>query len=124
MAWIRGDAFGSVGYVLSLISKLPEGSRFTVRVHFDRREKGVKGDPDPETEAFMDAQYWDGDRLLFAQFINAIRELTMVTGAGKWKKGKEPKYSIVGPREWREDSEKPESKASVSERLHAFFFGG
>lgn len=124
-AWLRGDCYGSEAYVLSLISELPEGSRFTSRYHFDKRDDPGKGVSDPEVEAWLDHKYWDGDRMLFAQVVNALRELTMVTGAGKWRKGKEPDYPVIGPREWREkDSKKPDPKASVSERLHSFFFGG
>lgn len=112
-------------YVLTLISELPEGARFPTRYHFDKRDDGESRDLDPEVESWMDTKYWNGDRMLWAQLINAVRELTMVTGAGKWKKGKEPKYTTIGPREWREpNSKKPDPKASVSERLHSFFFGG
>lgn len=129
-AWLRGDVNGTPLYVLSLISLLPEGSRYAKRYHFDHREElaeARKESPaDAEYDAWLDSQYWDGDRMLLAQAINAIRELTMVAGAGKWKKGKEPKYPLVGPEEWRNsDSKNPtDKKAPVSDRLHKFFFGG
>lgn len=126
-AWIRGDTYASVTYVLSLIAELPEGARFTSRYHFDQRDEGDGEAIDPEVEAWLDSKYWNGDRMLGAQIINAIRELTMVAGAGKWRKGKEPEYPVVGPKQWREkdSKKKPEDqKASVSERLHSFFFGG
>ncbi|WP_346921390.1 hypothetical protein [Glutamicibacter creatinolyticus] len=125
-AWIRGEAYASPHFILTLISELPEGSRYVQRYHFDHRDPdGPKEKPDPELEAWMDARYWNGDRILWAQIINAIRDLTMVTGAGKWKKGKEPEFQLVGPAEWREDPKKPANdKAPLSERLHKFFFGG
>lgn len=129
-AWLRGEVNASPRYVLSLIGQLPEGSRYGLRYHFDHREElaevAKESSKDAEYDSWMDSQYWNGDRILWAQAINAIRELTMVAGAGKWKKGKEPKYPVVGPAEWRDgDSKNPtNSKASVSERLQKYFFGG
>ena len=125
-AWIRGDQKASVAYVLALIHELPEGSRFPSRYHFDNRDSNAPAEADEVVDEWLDSKYWNGDRMLVAQVINAIHDLTMVAGAGKWKKGKEPDYGIVGPAEWRKESPKSPSKneKSVSERLHAFFFSG
>lgn len=127
--WFRGEVHASPHYILVLLSELPEGSRYASRYHFDHRDddapEGAQS-VDPEFEAWMDAKYWNGDRILWATAVNAIRDLTMVAGAGKWKKGKEPDYPVVGPKSWRDkDSKKPaDNKAPISERLHKFFFGG
>lgn len=115
---------------MSLIGELPEGSRYGQRYHFDHREEAAteraKADVDDEMSAWLDTQFWTGDRLMIAQLINAVRELTMVTGAGKWRKGKEPEYPIVGPAEWRDGNSKnpADKKAPIADRLHKFFFGG
>jgi hypothetical protein len=36
--------------------------------------------------------------------INAIRDLTLVSG--HWEKGKEPKFPVIGPPEWRGETAK------------------
>lgn len=129
MAWLRGEAYGSPTSILSMLSQLPEGSRFGIARHSGDTTESVR-DLDPELEAKLDRAYWTGDRLLLAQLINSVNELLLMFGTGRrWKKGKEPKYPIVGPLAWHppEQREKKSSasQTSVSERLrHAFGFGG
>lgn len=127
---MRGEVYATPHYILTIISQLPEGSRYTQAYYFDHRDQvdGKSSDvaEDPELTERMDAKFWNGDRLLIAQMINALRDLTMLTGHGKWKKGSEPDFPIVGPLAWRKTSKKPatSSKDSVSDRIQKFFFGG
>lgn len=127
---MRGEVYATPHYILTIISQLPEGSRYTQAYYFDHRDQITEGQPesaeDTELTARMDAKFWDGDRLLLAQVINSVRDLTLIAGSGKWGKGKEPDFPIVGPLSWRETSKKPatSSKDSVSDRIQKFFFGG
>lgn len=81
-----------------MMRQLPEGSRY-VAIMSAPMDDDKQLELDPETERAMHRRFWTADRKLVAQQINAIRDLTLVTG--HWEKGKEPKFPLIGPPEWR-----------------------
>lgn len=112
MKYVRGDVPGSARTILVMLRNLPEGARYTAAMSApDGREHPPL---DAETEGMLDRKLWTTDRVLAAQIINAIRDLTVVAGrSGKWESGKEPEFPIVGPASWRKPSvgeSKPASK--------------
>lgn len=94
-----------------MMRHLPEGSRYvavmSAPMDDDTAEK-LRPKLDPEIEAALERRTWTHDRKLQAQAINAIRDLTLVTG--NWEKGKEPKFPVIGPPEWRGESAAQKSK--------------
>ena len=93
--------------IFSYMRNLPEGSRYAAIMSAPMDDdEAEKPEIDPEKEEAYLRRFWTQDRRLMAQQINAIRDLTLVTG--HWEKGKEPKFPVIGPPEWR--GEVPASK--------------
>ncbi|MBT2587952.1 hypothetical protein [Arthrobacter sp. ISL-95] len=92
-----------------MMRQLPEGSRYAAIMSAPMDGDEAKEEPeiDPEMAAAIGRRYWTPDRQLIAMQINAIRDLTVISG--NWEKGKEPKFPVIGPPEWR--GEKPTKKA-------------
>ena len=82
-----------------MLRNLPEGSRYVAIMSAPMDDDVVRPELDPEKEAAYVRRFWTQDRKLMAQQVNAIRDLTLVTG--NWKKGEQPKFPIIGPPEWR-----------------------
>ena len=104
-----------------MMRHLPEGSRYVaiMSAPMDDDKQQPKPEIDPAVEAAMERRLWTTDRKLKAQEINAIRDLTLVTG--NWQKGKEPKFPIIGPPEWRRENpakkKQPVTNADVLKAL-------
>jgi len=92
-----------------MMRNLPEGSRYAavMSAPMDSEEAKNLPEPNPETLAAFERRYWTSDRKLTAMQINAIRDLTLVSG--NWPKDKQPKFPVIGPAEWR--GEAPTKKA-------------
>ena len=77
---------------------------------------------DPEIASMLDRQTWTTDRRLMAQLINSVNTLISLTG--KWEKGKEPKFPVIGPVEWRDQQSQAGAAGgnhSVDATLHRLF---
>lgn len=131
MAWLGGRVYGSVKFVLEHIRELPEGARYTALMSAPESREGLpEPEYDPAAEALHDRRFWTADRRLWAQQINALHQLILVNG--KWKKGKEPEFPVVGPLEWHppEQRKKEQAALGVSEpvtvlaAMKAFGFTG
>jgi len=106
-----------------MMRHLPEGSRYVAIMSAPMDDDAKKPEIDPETEAAYNRRFWTSDRKLIAQEINAIRDLTLVTG--HWEKGKEPKFPVVGPPEWRgETAAKKKQPVTNSDVLKALGWNG
>lgn len=107
-----------------MMRHLPEGSRYVAIMSAPMDDDETqKPEIDPEVEAAYQRRFWTSDRKLKAQEINAIRDLTLVTG--KWEKGKEPKFPLIGPPEWRGESAKKKTEpATGSDVLRALGWNG
>lgn len=109
-----------------MIRHLPEGSRYvaimSAPMDADEAEK-PRPEIDPEIEAALERRFWTHDRKLQAQVINAVRDLTLVTG--QWEKGKAPKFPVIGPPEWRgESAAKKKKPTTTNDVLKALGWNG
>ena len=86
-----------------MLRNLPEGSRYSAAMSAPGPEADERPPLDPEVEAMLDRQLWTTDRRLMAQLINSLHTLIKVTG--KWKEGEGPKFPVLGPAAWREDTQ-------------------
>jgi hypothetical protein len=109
-----------------MMRHLPEGSRYVAIMSApmdDDEAKRPEPEIDPELEAAMARRYWTQDRKLTAMQINAVRDLTLVSG--NWEKGKEPKFPVIGPPEWRgETAAKKKQPVSNNDVLKALGWNG
>ncbi len=108
-----------------MMRHLPEGSRYVAIMSAPMDDDVLRPEPeiDPVAEGAMHRRYWTSDRKLKAQEINAIRDLTLVTG--HWPKGKEPKFPVIGPPEWRgETPAKKKQPATTNDVLKALGWNG
>lgn len=122
---------GTPALVLAMLRELPEGARYTALMSAPERREGLP-EPvyDPEAEALYDRRYWTSDRQHTAQIINALSNLIAVSG--KWRKGKEPDFPVVGPIAWRPPEQrrkelstrKPEGPVTVLDAMRAMGFQG
>lgn len=104
---------------------LPEGSRYVAIMSAPKDDDTAQPEPEinPEVEAAYARRYWTQDRKLTAMQINAIRDLTLVTG--NWPKGKEPKFPVIGPPEWRgENPAKKKQPPTTNDVLKALGWNG
>lgn len=113
------EELGSARSISAMIRNLPEGARFTAIM--SAPDGGERPPLDAEVEEMLDRKLWTTDRLLQAQLINAVRDLTRVTGSGKWEKGKEPDFPIVGPASWREPAPGEPTPASKPKTVDDVF---
>lgn len=92
-----------------MMRHLPEGSRYAaiMSAPMDGDEARPLPEPDPEALELYNRRFWTQDRRMAAMQLNALRDLTLVTG--NWPKDKQPKFPVIGPAEWR--GEKPAKKA-------------
>jgi hypothetical protein len=91
-----------------MLRNLPEGSRYVAVMSAPMDDDTAPPQIDPEKEAAYERRFWTQDRRLMAQSINAIRDLTLVTGS--WKKGEEPKFPVIDPPEWRGETAAQKNK--------------
>lgn len=108
-----------------MMRHLPEGSRYVAIMSApmdDDEAKRPEPEIDPELEAAMSRRYWTQDRKLTAMQINAVRDLTLVTG--NWEKGKEPKFPVIGPPEWRGETAKKKQPVTNNDVLKALGWNG
>lgn len=98
-----------------MIEELPEGSRYTAIMSApESREGHPQPEPDPEAIALYDRRFWTTERQFIAQQINALHQIIVLSG--NWKKGKEPKFPVVGPLEWQPQEQRNkalQTKSSV-----------
>jgi hypothetical protein len=121
--FIGGRCYGSVALIFAMMRQLPEGSRYVAIMSAPMDDDKAIPEPDPEMVALIESRYWTRDRKLMATQINAIRDLTLVTGS--WQKGKEPKFPVIGPPEWRgEDLAKKEQPPTTNDVLKALGWNG
>ena len=79
--FIGGRCYGTVSQIFAMMRNLPEGSRYVAIMSAPMDDdKAPKPQIDPETEAAYERRFWTQDRRLSAQLINAVRDLTLVTG--------------------------------------------
>ena len=105
-----------------MMRHLPEGSRYVAIMSAPMDDDATRPEIDPETEAAYNRRFWTSDRKLIAQEINAIRDLTLVTG--HWDKGKEPKFPVVGPPEWRGETAAKKKPVTNNDVLKALGWNG
>lgn len=109
-----------------MMRHLPEGSRFVAVMSApmdDDKPADSKPEIDPVIEAAMERRHWTHDRKMQALLINAVRDLTLVTG--HWEKGKEPKFPAIGPPEWRgETAAKKKQPLTTNDVLKALGWNG
>ena len=108
-----------------MMRQLPEGSRYVAIMSAPMDDDEARPEPeiDPAVEAAAQRRYWTQDRKLQATVINALRDLTLVTGS--WSKGKEPKFPVVGPPEWRgENPAKKKQPPTTNDVLKALGWNG
>jgi hypothetical protein len=122
--FIGGRCYGSVTLIFTMMRQLPEGSRYAAIMSAPMDDDEARPEPeiDPATEAAMQRRYWTSDRKLKAMEINAIRDLTLVTG--HWEKGKEPKFPVIGPPEWRGETAAKKKPATTNDVLRALGWNG
>lgn len=124
--FIGGRSYGSVSQVFAMMRHLPEGSRYVAIMSApmdDDKAADSKPEIDPEIEAAMERRHWTHDRKMQALLINAVRDLTLVTG--HWEKGKEPKFPAIGPPEWRgESAAKKKQPPTTNDVLKALGWNG
>ena len=90
-----------------MMHHLPEGSRYVAIMSApmdDDEAKRPEPEIDPELSALTARRYWTQDRRLTATQINALYNLILVSG--NWEEGKEPKFPVIGPPEWRGETAK------------------
>lgn len=108
-----------------MMRHLPEGSRYVAIMSAPMDDDEARPEPvsNPEQEAAAVRRFWTSDRKLIAQQINAIRDLTLVTG--NWPRDKQPKFPVIGPPEWRgENLAKPKQPPTTNDVLKALGWNG
>lgn len=98
VAFLRGEVLSSVRLLIAQIRHLPEGSRYTARRIVEADEAGVEIEISAFDQKIQDARTWTLQHRLYAMFINAINQNTVVSG--NWEKGKVPTFPVVGPIGW------------------------
>jgi hypothetical protein len=113
-----------VNLIFAMMRQLPEGSRYVAIMSAPMDDDEARPEPeiDPKTEAAMQRRHWTSDRKLMAMLINATRDLTLVTG--HWEKGKEPKFPVIGPPEWRGEDPAKKKPATTNDVLKALGWNG
>jgi hypothetical protein len=99
--FIGGRSYGTVAQIFAMMRHLPEGSRYVAIMSAPMDDDSTRPEPeiDPDVADTVTRRYWTQDRKLQAMVINALRDLTLVTG--NWPKDKQPKLPVIGPPEWR-----------------------
>lgn len=118
----------------AMLEELPEGARYTALMSAPENREGLpEPEYDPKAEEYYDRRYWTSDRQHLAQIQNAINQLIVVAGGeGKWKKGKEPDFPIIGPLAWQPEEQKekarkakePKKPATVLDAMRAWGYTG
>lgn len=101
--------------VFAMIRQLPEGSRFSAAMSYDRSKEIKQIEISDRDKAIADIRTWTLDRELMAMVINAINTNTVLPH--QWEKGKEPQFPIVGPDSWQPKQKAPEEPQDLSDVL-------